>query len=123
MGCPSTSRRRAPACIPSVLDGWWIEGCVEGVTGWAIGMRNHLIHGANSESLYEKLEQIVVPLYYQDRQGFINVMRHAIALNGSVFNTQRMLKEYMIKVYQVPPIWSATVGTPKRDQHAHKVEF
>ena len=50
----------------SVLDGWWIEGCLEGLTGWAIGHRNHQIHGANSASLYEKLESSVVPLFYDD---------------------------------------------------------
>lgn len=90
----------------SVLDGWWIEGCLEGLTGWAIGQRNHQIHGANANSLYEKLEQRVVPLFYGDRDGFINVMRHAIALNGSFFNTQRMLHEYMVKVYRIGPNWA-----------------
>jgi starch phosphorylase len=83
----------------SVLDGWWIEGCLEGITGWAIGGRNQQIYGANSESLYDKLEATVVPKFYQDRKGFIDVMRYAIALNGSFFNTQRMLHEYMVKAY------------------------
>jgi glycogen phosphorylase len=90
----------------SVLDGWWIEGCLEGLTGWAIGHRNHQIHGANAESLYEKLETAVLPLFYNDRAGFINVMRHAISLNGSFFNTQRMLHEYMVRVYRIGPTWA-----------------
>lgn len=87
----------------SVLDGWWIEGCLEGVTGWAIGQRNSQVHGANAESLYEKLEQSVVPMFYQRRSDFIDVMRHAIALNGSFFNTQRMVHEYLVKAYHIDP--------------------
>lgn len=87
----------------SVLDGWWIEGCLEGVTGWAIGQRNSQLHGANAESLYEKLEQFVVPMFYQRRSDFIDVMRHAIALNGSFFNTQRMVHEYLVKAYNIDP--------------------
>src|SRR5262245_33957117 len=88
----------------SVLDGWWIEGWIEGVTGWAIGATDRGL-AANDESiqdaasLYDKLEQIILPLFYGDRQGFINVMRHAIALNGSFFNTQRMLQQYVVKAY------------------------
>ncbi|NND97825.1 MAG: alpha-glucan family phosphorylase [Pirellulaceae bacterium] len=90
----------------SVLDGWWIEGCLEGLTGWPIGQRNHQIHGANAESLYQQLEEVVVPLFYTNREGFIQVMRHAIALNGSFFNTQRMLHEYLVKVYRIGPAWA-----------------
>jgi glycogen phosphorylase len=50
-------------------------------------------------SLYDKLEKAVLPLYVQNRSGFIDVMRHAIALNGSFFNTHRMLQQYVIKAY------------------------
>ncbi len=50
-------------------------------------------------SLYDKLEQIVVPLFYKDRDGFIDVMRHSIALNGSFFNTHRMVLQYVLKAY------------------------
>jgi glycogen phosphorylase len=88
----------------SVLDGWWIEGCIEGITGWAIGP-NHRGLAADDDrtqdaaALYDKLEQVVLPLFYDDRQGFISVMRHAIALNGSFFNTQRMLQQYVVKAY------------------------
>ncbi len=88
----------------SVLDGWWLEGCVEGVTGWAVGDggRGAAAQGERSrdaDSLYDKLERVVLPLYYEDRDGFIDVMRHAIALNGSFFNTQRMLQQYVVKAY------------------------
>jgi len=77
----------------SVLDGWWIEGCIEDVTGWAIG--DH----SDAASLYEKLEQVVLPRFYQQRDQFLRIMRHAIALNASHFNTQRMVQEYVVKAY------------------------
>jgi starch phosphorylase len=87
----------------SILDGWWIEGCIEGITGWAISNKNGSIEGderaRDAVSLYDKLEKSVLPLYLQNRSGFIDVMRHAIALNGSFFNTHRMLQQYVIKAY------------------------
>lgn len=85
----------------SVLDGWWIEGCIEGVTGWSIGPADGQTadHTKDAASLYEKLEQIVMPLYCQSRNGFLDIMRHAIALNGSFFNTHRMLQQYVVKAY------------------------
>jgi starch phosphorylase len=89
----------------SVLDGWWVEGCIEGITGWSIGIPGipaPAVGGdssADARSLYEKLEQVVLPLFYRDRNAFIDVMRHAIALNGSFFNTHRMLEQYVVKAY------------------------
>lgn len=88
----------------SILDGWWIEGCIEGVTGWSIGENGRVTEEAgdrskDASSLYEKLEQIVVPLFYHDRDGYIDVMRHAIALNGAFFNTHRMVLQYVLKAY------------------------
>lgn len=89
----------------SILDGWWIEGCIEGITGWAIGERVDTVSPQQDRSdtdaaaLYDKLERVVIPLFYKQRQRFIDVMRHAIALNGSFFNTQRMLQQYVVKAY------------------------
>jgi starch phosphorylase len=88
----------------SVLDGWWIEGCIEGLTGWSIGPMpqsngTSQNHSADAASLYDKLEHVIVPLYYRERSGFLDVMRHAIALNGSFFNTHRMLQQYVLKAY------------------------
>jgi len=88
----------------SILDGWWIEGCIEGITGWAIGEDGR--SGMKSddptrdaELLYDKLEKVILPLFYGDRQGFIDVMRHTIALNGSFFNTHRMVQQYVLNAY------------------------
>lgn len=89
----------------SVLDGWWIEGCIEGVTGWAITNGHATATGENrpadAAALYNKLENTILPLYYGERDRYIDVMRHAIALNASFFNTERMVDQYLRKAYFV----------------------
>ena len=81
----------------SILDGWWIEGCIEGFTGWAIE------DGANdaeeAASLYQKLESVIVPLYLDAPEKWAHVMRHTLAFNGSYFNTNRMVKQYTRNAY------------------------
>jgi starch phosphorylase len=81
-----------------------VGGCIEGVTGWSIGPADRTTaavsdHSQDAASLYDKLEQIVMPLYYHNRDDYLDVMRHAIALNGSFFNTHRMLQQYVLKAY------------------------
>lgn len=90
----------------SVLDGWWIEGHIEGVTGWSIGELSDPENDTQAEvnSLYEKLEHVVLPLYYQTPEKYAEVMRSAIAVNGSFFNTQRMIFQYMRNAYV--PAWA-----------------
>jgi len=88
----------------SVLDGWWLEGCIEGVTGWAIGNDPGAGDAVDSragdaDSMYRQLHETIVPLYYRNRDRWIDVMRQAIALNGSFFNTERMIDEYVRKAY------------------------
>jgi glycogen phosphorylase len=88
----------------SILDGWWIEGCIEGITGWTIGGTPQIQDPAqrtpmDAESLHDKMEYIVLPLYYRERERFVDVMRHSIALNASFFNTQRMLMQYVLDAY------------------------
>ncbi len=89
----------------SVLDGWWIEGCIEGATGWSIGVRTEEgmperdRFAEDASALYERLENDVLPTFYDRRTNFIHMMRHAIALNGSFFNTHRMLQQYVLKAY------------------------
>jgi starch phosphorylase len=85
----------------SVLDGWWIEGHIEGVTGWSIGEASISEGDRNAEdaaSIYRKLETTVLPLFHS-ASGYGEVMRRAIALNGSFFNSQRMMEEYEHKAY------------------------
>jgi len=81
----------------SVLDGWWIEGWIEGVTGWAIADRDQ--DASEAQSLYDHLEQVILPLYYQQPDQWRRIMRSTIALNGSYFNTQRMLEQYVQNSY------------------------
>jgi glycogen phosphorylase len=84
----------------SVLDGWWIEGCIEGVTGWAIGDDGEWSSGMDeAQSLYHKLEDVILPLYYQDRPGWITVMKGAVSKNASFFNSHRMMRRYTTEAY------------------------
>ena len=84
----------------SVLDGWWIEGCLEGLTGWSIGKAADVSGSATEEtaSLYNKLDEIV-KLFYQRPASYGEVMRTAIAINGSFFHTQRMVSQYLANAY------------------------
>jgi starch phosphorylase len=92
----------------SILDGWWVEGCVEGVTGWAIGtLEDHQPqpeHRAqDAAALYDKLERAILPTYYQQPAQWQTIMRACIARNGPVFNTHRMMQEYAQQAYQLSP--------------------
>ncbi|MFQ6112721.1 MAG: alpha-glucan family phosphorylase, partial [bacterium] len=95
----------------SVLDGWWIEGCVEGVTGWAIGPKPNEENLADYdesldvEDLYNKLEHVIIPMYYERRSEWIRMMKNTIVINASYFNTHRMIKEYAFRAYHVAPIF------------------
>ena len=87
----------------SVLDGWWIEGHAEGVTGWSIGesWEPESNSAAEIASLYKKLESAILPMFYQRPRAYAEVMRSAIALNASFFNAQRMMSQYLQNAYQV----------------------
>jgi starch phosphorylase len=86
----------------SILDGWWIEGHIEGITGWSIGDSIGLENDSKAEaiSLYDKLENAILPVFYNEPEKFAAVMRSAIALNGSFFNTQRMIFQYVRNAYR-----------------------
>jgi starch phosphorylase len=85
----------------SVLDGWWIEGHVEGVTGWSIGdsWEEESHSEAEVKSLYDKLESVIVPMFYKNPERYARVMRAAISLNGSFFCAQRMMFQYFKNAY------------------------
>jgi starch phosphorylase len=89
----------------SVLDGWWIEGWIEGVTGWSIGPNPTEVdlieydEKQDAMDLYNKLEDKIIPMYYNDRGKWIWMMKETIALNASYFNTHRVVKEYCEKAY------------------------
>lgn len=89
----------------SVLDGWWIEGHIEGITGWSIGPQSteSTVNADRSEEdvldLYDKLEHIIIPLYYDNRPGWIKVMKNAIGKNAYYFNTHVMMRRYVTEAY------------------------
>ena len=89
----------------SILDGWWLEGHIEGITGWSIGPAtadagaDDDVDARDADDLYTKLGGAIVPLYYQNRDRWIDVMRHAIAVNASYFNTHRMVQQYVTNAY------------------------
>jgi len=83
----------------SVLDGWWVEGCLEGVTGWAIGDDTPAANGHDAVALYDKLEQLILPLWYGDRAGWTAVMKGAISRNAAFFNSHRMMRRYATEAY------------------------
>jgi starch phosphorylase len=85
----------------SVLDGWWVEGHIEGVTGWSLqDPAAHAVDEATEvAALYDKLERVILPLYYRRPDDYAAVMRSAIALNASFFNTQRVVLQYVRNAY------------------------
>lgn len=85
----------------SVRDGWWLEGHFEGVTGWSIGASEDEPSDqvAEARSLYDKLENVILPLYHRGPDSFAEIMRSTIALNASFFNSQRMMSQYMQNAY------------------------
>lgn len=83
----------------SVLDGWWVEGHVEGVTGWAIGDNGKADIASEANSLYDRLEHAILPIYYAKPEAYAEIRRSAISLNGSYFHTQRMVLQYVRNAY------------------------
>ncbi len=89
----------------SVLDGWWIEGHIEGYTGWSIGpaptkiKSENNINAIDAEDLYNKLEKEVIPIYYNNRKRWIKMMQNAIGKNAYYFNSHRMMRRYVTEAY------------------------
>jgi starch phosphorylase len=90
----------------SVFDGWWLEGYIEGSTGWGIGPKPTDLKEeteadslADANDLYNKLENEIIPMFYNDRPKWMNMVCHSIALNASFFNTHRMIEQYTTTAY------------------------
>jgi glycogen phosphorylase len=84
----------------STLDGWWVEACIEGVTGWSIGVDGvGATSAADAASLYDTLEKVVLPLYANDRARWIWMMKQGISKIASYFNSQRMMRRYASEAY------------------------
>ncbi|MDQ1280273.1 MAG: glycogen phosphorylase [Thermoproteota archaeon] len=89
----------------SVLDGWWVEGCIEGVTGWAIGAPSNMpITPAERrkrelEDIYNKLEYLIIPMFYYKRDDWINIMKNSIGKVAYYFQAQWMMRRYITEAY------------------------
>jgi len=87
----------------STLDGWWLEGCIENITGWSIGAEKTVNDSSDDNKdrndLYHKLETWIMPKFYKDRENWIRTMRSCIAINASFFNTNRMVLQYVLNAY------------------------
>ena len=91
----------------SVLDGWWMEGCIEGVTGWAIGPhpREMLMENEKREvelrDLYNKLEYLITPTFYNQKDAWITLMKNSIAKIAYYFQTQWVVRRYITEAYLI----------------------
>ncbi|WP_213806113.1 alpha-glucan family phosphorylase [Granulicella sp. dw_53] len=101
----------------SILDGWWIEGCAENTTGWAI--EDGDTEDAEAASLYQKLEHSVAPLY-ADFAAWAAMQRHCIAINGTFFNTHRMLAQYFTNSYELPSILPSSTARAASESYLHQ---
>jgi len=89
----------------SILDGWWIEGCIEGETGWSIGpppdepVRQDQRRRLELRDLYNKLEYLVVPTFYKKRDDWVDMMENSIGKVTYYFNSHRMMRRYVTDAY------------------------
>ena len=84
----------------SILDGWWAEGCKEGINGWSIGNPKEPDDNKDAEHLYSKLKNQIIPMYYEDKESWIKVMKEAIK-TGIGFTASRMIREYNNQFYNI----------------------
>ena len=91
----------------SVLDGWWMEGCIEGVTGWAIGPHPRELLTENErrelelQDLYSKLEYLILPTFYRQKDAWITLMKNSIAKIAYYFQTQWVVRRYITEAYLI----------------------
>jgi len=100
----------------SVYDGWWLEGGIDGVNGWGVGRRtdwpdlSDSVDEEDEAGLYSKISSSVIPTYYQDKERWVDMQKRSIATVGPLFNSYRMVEEYITKVYEraaeAPAIYS-----------------
>ncbi len=90
----------------STLDGWWLEGHIEDVTGWSIGLHPHdpefdedVSPDDEAEDFYRKLSEKILPMFYNEKKKWIKIMKSCIAVNGSFFHTHRMMQQYVMEAY------------------------
>ena len=92
----------------SVLDGWWAEG-YNSKNGWTIGTNDEydsyeIQDNADSASIYNTLENKIIPIYYDKNKNgisekWIQIMKNSIISTGGRYSTSRMLCDYTNKLY------------------------
>jgi starch phosphorylase len=91
----------------SVLDGWWLEGCIEGITGWSIGpspeeqLKEDDRRVRELQDLYDKLRYLVVPMYYKNRDAWVDMMENSVGKVAYYFNSHRMMRRYVTEAYML----------------------
>lgn len=94
----------------STADGWWVDGCHPGKTGWSFGRAKvssesgidplylESIH-QDAPELYSRLEDEILPLFFSRPRRWQKVMQKTIAINGHNFNTQNTIRQYIKEAY------------------------
>jgi starch phosphorylase len=91
----------------SVLDGWWLEGCIEGITGWSIGpspeeqLNEDDRRIRELQDFYNKLLYLVVPMYYNNRDAWVDMMEKSVGKVAYYFNSHRMMRRYVTEAYML----------------------
>jgi len=89
----------------SVLDGWWMEGWIENLTGWSIGpanvenLNNQALFDKEADDLYNKLEYVIIPMFYERHDEWIKMMKNSIGKIAYYFNSHRMMRRYVTDAY------------------------
>jgi glycogen phosphorylase len=112
----------------STSDGWCEEGIIHGVNGWLLGVMNGQHDIMDSVALYARLEK-VMDLYGQRNASgvpveFVRMMKASILVGVCQFGMQRMLADYVRKIYK-PSYQAALKLTPERalrQAQAHRNE-
>jgi glycogen phosphorylase len=89
----------------SILDGWWPEACVHGVTGWQFGdgfehEEEEIQDAHDLKALYKVLLEEVIPTYYENKSAWMDMMRESILQTKEPFAVKRMLEEYYELLYK-----------------------
>ncbi len=89
----------------SILDGWWPEACVHGVTGWQFGdgfehEEEEIQDAQDLKALYKVLLEEVIPTYYENKSAWMDMMRESILQTKEPFAVKRMLEEYYELLYK-----------------------
>lgn len=92
----------------SIMDGWAVEGTYHNLNGFLINHQGHQMeylnpedrHRSDYESMMRQLEDTIIPMFYNDKTKWVELMRQAIHTSSSYFDSNRMALEYYTRLYQ-----------------------